>query len=107
MTLISLGYVALRDGMTKFEAKQADEQIRLNNHGKTPVDKNGKSLQTNVGLFEMYDKNKDGIIGNDEYQKYRNDIKEKFKSMLKDNKNNIQDIFNTLKNRPQSKYHIM
>ena len=107
MTLISLGNVALHNGMTKFEAEQADEQIRLNNHGKTPVDKNGKSLQTNVGLFEMYDKNKDGIIGNDEYQKYRNDIKEKFKSVLKNSKKEVQDIFNTLKNRPQSKYYIM
>lgn len=110
MTVIHLGTVALHIGMTRYKAEQADEQIRRKNHGKSPVDNSGKPLQTNTSLFELYDTNKDGVIGNDEYQKYRNDLEKKFNSMLDETAKEVKDIITTLKvyndkneNKPQTK----
>ena len=82
MTLINLGKVSLYTGMTRKDAELCDEEIKKNNHGKLPVDKNGKPLQTNVGLFTKYDKDKSNTIDEFEYQNYRNDMEKEMKDKL-------------------------
>ncbi len=97
MTLITLGKIGLHVGMTKAEAEMLDEEIKKANHGKAPVDKNGKALQTNLSLFQAYDANKDGYIDYDEYTKYQDDKQKEAENFLDKVQEDIKKLFNDLK----------
>ena len=90
MTQIALGTIQLRQGMTMEEAKFRDEQIKKANHGQQPTDKNGKILKTNVNLFIQYDADKNGIISENEYQKYKQDMAKNFNDMINNTKKEIK-----------------
>lgn len=98
MTVIKLGNVSLHVGMTKAEAEYNDEKIKEANHGKTPVDKNGKVLQPNVSLFTKYDTNKDGVIDIKEYKKWQEDNKKAFNDMMKKTEQDVKNMWENFKN---------
>ena len=97
MTLIKLGNVSLRIGMTKAEAEYNDEKIKKANHGKTPIDKNGKELLSNVSLFMQYDTNKNGVIDESEYNQYRDDNKKKFEKIMKNAEQDVKNWYEDFK----------
>ena len=98
MTLIKLGSIGLHLGMSRAEAEYNDEQIKKVNHGKTPVDKNGKELQSNVSLFTQYDTDNNGLISESEYQNYRQDMAKKFEDMINSTKEEIKKTMEDFRN---------
>ncbi len=97
MTVIALGTVTLRVGMTLFEAQSNDEKIKQANGGKAPADKKGKQYQTNVALFKKYDANKNGIIEQNEYANYRNDMAEQAKKQMAKANKDVQNLWDAFK----------
>ena len=73
-------------------------KIKKANHGKTPVDRNGKELQSNVSLFMQYDTNNNGVIDENEYNQYREDNKKKFDEMMKNAEQDAKNLWENFKN---------